>query len=299
MDGESWLIQQIQAAMGDWTLPLGIGDDAAAPPVGMGQLLVSSDTMGEGVHWDVRLSPGDVGWKLVAVNASDLGAMGAVPGWAMLNLSLPDPLDRAWFVDFLEGLTAAVRHFRLPIIGGDTTRARQRVLSLTVGGYSRRPMLRSGGRPGDRLWVSGVLGRSAEAFYSDNPSEHATSWFKRPNPPTALGVAIAEAGLGHALMDLSDGLKLDLGRLCVASGCGARVDPSKIPGVERLDWRVAFGEDYELLLAAPFEQDAALLRLAEGLGVRLTAIGELTEGAAVILEGGWPKGLFSHFEGQR
>ncbi|HND30806.1 MAG TPA: thiamine-phosphate kinase [Myxococcota bacterium] len=292
------MIQQIQAAMADWKLPLGIGDDAATPPPGEGQLLISSDTMVEGVHWDERLSPGDVGWKLVAVNASDLGAMGARPGWAMLNLSLPDPLDRTWFLDFLEGLTAAVRHFRLPIIGGDTTRSRQRVLSLTVGGYSRRPLLRSGGRPGDRLWVSGVLGRAAEAFYSENPSESAKAWFKRPDPPTSLGVAIAEAGLGHALMDLSDGLKQDLGRLCAASGCGARVDPSKIPGVERLDWRVAFGEDYELLLAAPGEEGPRLAALAEGLGFRLTEIGELRAEGEVILEGGWPKALFSHFEGQ-
>ena len=298
MDGESWLIQQIQAAMGGWKLPLGIGDDAAAPPGGDGQLLVSSDTMVEGVHWDERLSPGDVGWKLVAVNASDLGAMGARPSWAMLNLSFPSPLDRVWFLAFLEGLRAAVEHFRLPIIGGDSTRSRQRVLSLTVGGYSRRPLLRSGGRPGDRLWVSGFLGRSAEAFYSKNPSESAKQWFQRPNPPTTLGVAIAEAGLGHALMDLSDGLKMDLGRLCAASGCGARVDPEKIPGVERLDWRVAFGEDYELLLAAPEEAAAELRQVAEGLGVPLTEIGVLTEGREVILEGGWPDGLFSHFEAE-
>ncbi len=282
--------------MSGWKLPIGIGDDAAAPPTGAGQLLVSSDTMVEGVHWDERLSPGDVGWKLVAVNASDLGAMGARPSWAMLNLSLPEPLDRAWFLDFLEGLAAAVQHFRLPIIGGDTTRSPQRVLSLTVGGHSQRPLLRSWGRPGDQLWVSGFLGRSAEAFYSKNPSESAKSWFKRPDPPTKLGVAIAEAGLGHAMMDLSDGLKMDLGRLCAASGCGARVFPAKIPGVERLDWRVAFGEDYELLLAAPEEEAAELHQLAGGLGFQLTEIGELTEDRAVILEGGWPEALFSHFE---
>lgn len=295
---ESWIIEQIreQCSFGD--TPLGIGDDGAVPPTGVGELVLSTDTMVEGVHWDHRLDPSDVGWKLMAVNASDLGAMGARPSWAMLNLSLPSPLDREWVRAFVAGLAEGARFFGLPLIGGDTTRSPVRTAALTVGGHARRVVRRSGGRPGDHLWVTGRLGWSAEAFYAGTPSEEARAWFRRPQPPVALGVALAEAGLVTAMMDLSDGLAQDLPRLAAASGCGALVDPEKIPGVARFDWRVAFGEDYQLLLAAPPEGGNAIGWMVERYGIPITLIGQLCPELEVRLEGQpWPISLFDHFPG--
>ena len=291
-DQEAWIIQYIHTHCGG-SAPLGIGDDAAIPPIGDGQLLISTDTMVEGVHWDDRLSPSDVGWKLMAVNASDLGAMGARPSWALLNLSLPAPLEMAWVRAFVAGLAEASRHFRLPIIGGDTTRAPTRVLGLTVGGYARRPVTRAGGRPGDEIWVSGPLGRAAAGFYGED-----SSWLRRPMPPVALGAALGEAGLLHAMMDLSDGLHKDLKRLCAASNCGAQVFPELIPGVSRMDWRVSFGEDYELLFVASPEQQDAIVSVTAMQGVSATRIGVLTAALSVELVGqSWPDLLFDHFPG--
>ena len=317
MSDEAWIIEALRAAAPGEGLAgrprIGIGDDGAIPPAGEGDLVITTDTMVEGVHWDDRLSPEDVGWKLVAVNASDLGAMGAVPAWATLNLSLPAPLDRDWVEGFARGLGAACRRWGLALIGGDTTRAPIRVAALTAGGHARATLARSGGRPGDGLWVTGELGRAAEGFLAAAPGEAALSWLRRPCPPVALGARLAAgrsgpgAGSGagpiaSAAMDLSDGLRADLARLCAASGCGAAVEAERLPGDRALAWRTSFGEDYELLLAVPAERETELRWAAEMERVELSRIGVLTEGAgAVLLRGGrsipWPGSLFDHFPG--
>ena len=133
-DEEDWVIARLSA---DRTAPptvaVGIGDDAALFADGR---VVTVDTMVEGVHWDDKLSPGDVGWKLVAVNVSDVGAMGGRPEWALLAMSLPSPLDRLWVNAFAEGLHAACAHWGVALIGGDTSRGPARSLSLTVGGHA-------------------------------------------------------------------------------------------------------------------------------------------------------------------
>ena len=278
------------------------GDDAAL--VGPG-LVVTVDTMMEGVHWDDRLSAEDVGWKLVAVNASDIGAMGGRPTWALLSISLPAPADAAWLEGFSRGLGQALGRYGARLVGGDTTRSPGPIaLSLTMAGQAPRPLPRSGGRPGDQLWVSGTLGEAAGGFFDGAPP--GLSWWRRPEPPVELGAAIAEAGLAHAMMDLSDGLLVDLGRLCAASGCGARVDPLALPvgpalatldPALRLQRQVAFGEDFQLLLAAPADQAEALAALARGMGLRLSCIGTLTEAPGLVLSTGeaWPAPAFAHF----
>jgi thiamine-monophosphate kinase len=292
-DGEAWIVELARARFPAGSPGAGIGDDAAVLDLGNA---VTTDTMVEGVHWDERLSPADVGWKLVAVNVSDLGAMGARPRWATLALTLPRPLDRAWVRDFYAGLADALGHFGVQLVGGDTTRGPARMLSLTVGGAVRRPVLRSGGRPGDELWVTGELGLSAQAFLRAAPGTAALAWFRRPRPPVGFGVALAEAGLATAMMDLSDGLAIDLRRLCRASGCGALVQPDALPGTGTLAERVAFGEDYQLLFAASAEGAHAICCLAEELEVPVSKVGCLTESEAVLLAGEeWPPAAFGHF----
>jgi len=260
--------------------------------------------MVEGTHWDTRLSPEDVGWKLVAVNVSDVAAMGAVPRWCTLALSLPRPLDLAWVEAFARGLRAACTRWGVELVGGDTTRGPTRVLTLTMQGRAARPVLRSSARAGDDLWVSGALGRSAEAMLAAAPSALAVAWLRRPDPPLALGVTLAERGLARAMMDLSDGLHADLARMCGASGVGARVDARRVPGVGPLAWRVAYGEDWELCFAGAREDRNAICRVGKELGVALSRIGCFTNDPALRLEGydgapRWPATLFSHFDAGR
>ncbi|MCB9741144.1 MAG: thiamine-phosphate kinase [Alphaproteobacteria bacterium] len=240
---------------------VGPGDDAAVLDDG---LTLTVDAMVEGVHWDDRLSPEDVGAKLVAVNASDIAAMGASPRWALLALSLPDPLDRAWVEGFSRGLRRALDACGAELVGGDTTASRgARVASLSMGGaLVGPPLLRSGARPGDQLWVSGTLGDAAGGFYLDPPPEELLAALRRPRPPLALGPALSREGLASAAMDVSDGLAADLAKLCEASGLGAEVEPERVPlspalraaDPDALDHALGFGEDYQLLFTAPPER---------------------------------------------
>ncbi len=272
---------------------VGVGDDAAVMPDGQ---VLTTDTMVEGRHWDDTLSPADVGWKLVAVNASDLGAMGARPAWAMLAIAIPDPPDLAWVAQFRDGLFEALAAFDLELVGGDTVSAPTRTLTLSVGGYAARGVLRSTARVGDDVYVTGALGLAAEGFLSHHPSPAALAALRRPTPPTTFGVLLAEAGLPSAMMDLSDGLQSDLGTLCRASGVGAVIRPEAIPGVPDLGWRVSFGEDYQLLFTAPPGARSAVESLSASAGVIATRIGEVVPGASPRLIGTpWPEPLFTHF----
>jgi thiamine-monophosphate kinase len=273
-------------------------DDCAVLPDGTA---ITADTLVEGVHFDHRLSPADVGWKAVAVNASDLGATGATPQWCTLCLSLPRPLDLGWVRGFREGLHEALQHFGLTLIGGDTTRSPgPRVVTLTAAGHAPRPVLRGGGRPGDRLWVTGALGGAAAGHDFGGEGLFA---LRRPHPPVAFGAAVGRAGLARAMMDLSDGLAADLPRLCARSGVGAEVDPAALPvhpalrgRPDPLPWMVSWGDDYELLIAAPPAQDVALSALAARHKVSLTPIGALTVPPGVHLIGRpWPAPCFAHF----
>lgn len=274
------------------------GDDAAVLPGGQ---VLSVDTMVEGVHWDHVLSPQDVGWKLAAAALSDLGAMGARPRWCLLAASLPRPLDLDWAQAFSEGLHAACARWGVALLGGDVTRSPgPRVLSLTVGGQGSAPVTRSGARPGDQLWVSGTLGDAAYGFARGGDGLDA---LRRPQPPIELGIALAEAGLVTAMMDLSDGLKTDLLRLCAASDVGAEVVAASLPAYpwvatdpERLALQTTFGEDYQLLFAAPALHRAGIEAVAEQRGVQVTAIGRVTRGTTVGLDvGPWPATRFQHF----
>lgn len=293
---ERFVVEAAAALGGGLPAGVGVGDDAAV--LGPEGEVVTTDTMVEGVHWDGRHAPDDVGFKLVAVNVSDVGAMGGRPRWATLALSLPAPLDRAWAAAFMAGLREALGRWQVALVGGDTTRSPgPRVLTLTVGGRAARPVLRSGGRPGDDVWVTGELGRAAEAYGRAAPSAAALAWWRRPLPPVAFGAALGEAGLATAMLDLSDGLARDLARLCRASGVGARVHAAALPGGRPLAEAVAFGEDYELCFtAAPTARDA-IRSCAAMQGIVASRVGALTADPGLVLHGadGWPASTFDHF----
>lgn len=284
--GESSIIAALTADPLPPEVRVGPGDDCAVLSDGT---VLTVDTMVQGVHWDHRFGPADLGWRLVMVNASDVAAMGARPSWALLSVSLPSA-DMDWVQAFSRGLHQALSQLGVPLLGGDTTRSPTATLSLTMAGkLVAEPLLRSGGRIGDELWVSGQLGSASAAFHLDLPELMPT--LLRPSPPLELGPTLALEGLCSAAMDLSDGLRTDLDRLCRASACGAIVDPELLPlhpalraaGVDPLPHGVSFGDDYQLLLAAPSSSGPRLLELG------LTRIGRLVAGTGAQLQGRtWP-----------
>jgi thiamine-monophosphate kinase len=304
---------------------LGIGDDAALLVVPAGQMLaVSTDTLVAGVHFPHASRAHDVGWKALAVNLSDLAAMGAVPAWATLALTLPEA-DARWVGEFAEGFAALARDYKLALIGGDTT---QGPLSITVTIHGFVPegaaLLRSGARAHDAVFVTGTLGdaaaglRIAQAARSPQPSalgiqEPARSMLlarlDRPTPRIAQGLALR--GRASACIDVSDGLLADLGHICAASGVGAEITADWLPsssalltlfdGAARRALQLAGGDDYELCFTAA-EQDApTLLQDLARSGCAATCIGRIAAepGVRVLDSAGNPvtvaKAGWEHF----
>jgi thiamine-monophosphate kinase len=276
---------------------LGIGDDAAVldlPPDR--RLVVAVDTIVEGVHFPVSTQPADIGYRALAVNLSDLAAMGAEPAWFTLSLSLPHS-DEQWLDGFASGLFALANEFEMPLVGGDTVKG-PLVLTVQIAGTveTDRWLTRSGARPGDALMISGIPGEAAgglatvqEASAETDAVRHLRRRFFRPTPRVRVGRALRE--IASAAMDVSDGLLTDLDKLCAASGCGARVDVAAIPQSAALaatfdpdacvNFALAGGDDYELLFTIP----PAYVARAEALGC--TRIGDITaDGSVVCLRDG-------------
>lgn len=271
----------------------GLADDAAL----VDGLVITADTIAESVHYLATDPPESVAFKLVAVNLSDLAAKGAEPLAALLSLSLTG--EDEWEQRFLDGLGQACAEYKLALIGGDTIalpRGSIRVLSLTaLGRAGPRTPDRSGGRPGDRLWLVGTLGDAAAGLallqtdpLADGPLVAA---YRQPRPLLAQGAALAPRAT--AMMDVSDGLLLDLERLCSASGCGARIDLDALPlsaafiearGADRAArlFAATGGDDYALLAALPSGMGPGLiLSLPDAPSV--VAIGSLVAGAGLAL----------------
>jgi thiamine-monophosphate kinase len=266
------------------------------------------DTMVEGVHFDGRLSAADVGWKAVAAAVSDLGACGAEPVWLLLSLSVPDAPDReTWVAGLADGVGEACAELGVYLVGGDTTGVRPggpRVISVSAGGrVVAAPVTRAGARAGDLLWVTGTLGLAGAGWMLDDPPPMALAALRRPRPPVPFALELARQGLATAAMDLSDGLRADLPRLCRASGVGAEIDPHALPAdpwvaarADRLRLQVAGGEDYELLFASRADDEVRVRAAAAARGARVTPIGRVTDGRAVELRGAsWPSAAFAHF----
>jgi thiamine-monophosphate kinase len=252
---------------------VGVGDDAALLEVPADRVLVAAtDTLVEGRHFLPQAPPDSVGHQALAVNLSDLAAMGAEPAWALLSLSLP-AADEGWLEGFAAGLYALAERHGVALVGGDTVRG-PRVITVTALGFVERgaALRRDGARPGDLLYVSGSPGEAAAGLEAlkrgtaRGPDDALARRYLFAEPRLALGRAL----LGHATaaMDVSDGLLGDLGKLCSASGVGARVELEQLPVSAALAQRhaadaceryvLAGGDDYELLFTLPAAHADAL-----------------------------------------
>jgi len=278
---------------------LGIGDDAAilVPPAGH-ELLMTSDTLVAGRHFPLQTAAVDLGWKALAVNLSDLAAMGAQPLWFLLALSLPAADDDSWLAGFADGLGLLARDSGIALVGGDTTRG---PLSITITAVGSAPagtaLRRDGARAGDVVCVTGTLGDAALGLRRLLPAAEAAcaqtahdlaalrSRLDRPTPRLATGRALR--GIASAAIDLSDGLAGDLGHVLAASRVGARIDADALPmsdafarqaeAADRLALQAAGGDDYELCVCVPAARLPAAQAAAAAAGARLTVIGDLTE----------------------
>ena len=304
---EDQLIEAISRLLsgGEPGVAVGIGDDAAVVDPGSGSLVLTTDLLAEGVHFERgSISARDLGAKAVTVNVSDIAAMAASPRYALVAVGLPPDVEAAWVVELFGGMREACSEYGLALVGGDTNRAGLLVLSVAVVGEAApgRALLRSGARPGDRIVVTGELGAAAGGLALSRAEPDVTSvalsapWgralveaLERPAARVGEAQILARSG-ATAMMDVSDGLAKDLSRLCDASGVGARVTVHALPvsaaladgaaalSVDALSLALSGGEDYELLATMPAGsvEDAAA-QLSEHFGVRLSDVGEITK----------------------
>jgi thiamine-monophosphate kinase len=327
--GERAIIERIRTRLAPppaW-VALGVGDDAAVlTPERNRAEVITTDSLVEGVHFDrAYVPPAAIGHKALAVNLSDLAAMGAEPRAALLSLVLPASLAVPDLDALLDGFLALAARHRVALVGGNITRSPgPLVVDVTATGVvkARRVLTRSGARPGDDLYVSGTVGSAAaglaacQAGSADEVAMAAVDCRERfltPDPRVRLGQLIGRCGIVTACMDLSDGLSDALHQVCEASGVGVIVEAETIPVAETarallqrsagdgwLDAAVSGGEDYELVFTAPPRRRrsvAAVLKRANG--VACTRIGRVTRAGEVVLrrpEGdrAFPKG-FAHF----
>lgn len=296
------LIQRIRRRVATRAdVKLGIGDDAALLRVPAGHdLVVTTDTLNAGVHFPLDTAAADIGWKALAVNLSDLAAMGATPAWCTLSLSLPSA-DAVWLDAFLDGFLALAQVHEVALVGGDTTRC---PLSITVTAHGLVPfdtaLRRDGACVGDEVWITGTLGDAAGALALLSPPSFVLSAvagregarnfdmlrarMDRPTPRVAAGMALR--GLASACIDISDGLLADLAHVLIASDVGARIELDRAPVSDAL--RAAFvddgirrtlqltgGDDYELCFTAPASRHIAIASALAACDTTATVIGRI------------------------
>ena len=281
---------------------LGVGDDCALVDITNGMdLAVSTDTMVSGTHFFPDVDPENLGHKALAVNLSDMAAMGAMPYWAMLALTVPS-VDHEWLAAFAKGFFDLATEFNVSLIGGDTTRG---PLALTVTIMGEVPagaaLRRSGAKAGHDVWVSGNIGdaalavahRNGKLVLAESDYHEAVMRLYEPTPRVGLGQGLR--GIATAAIDISDGLLADLGHICRLSGVGATVDLASIPvssiGAKHFgsdagrNAIMAGGDDYELCFTAASNSRESITEMAEGLGIPLTRIGQIKRGKGVSLLG--------------
>lgn len=285
-----------------WPVPAGVlgpGDDCALLPVSPGhRLAITTDLLVEGCHFFPDVDPESLGHKSLAVNVSDLAAMGARPLGCVLGLSLP-AADDEWLSRFSRGFRSLADAVGCPLVGGDTTRSPHGVvISVTAMGEvpADASLTRSGARPGDDVWLTGSLGAAhvALGILQGGHGEHADllpilrPFLERPHPPVAFGGALN--GVAHAAIDVSDGLLQDLGHVLKASDCGADIEFGRLPihpALSRLDPAVVQravlngGDVYQLCFTAPPDVASAIETLAAAHRVRVTRVGKITSGTGL------------------
>jgi len=279
---------------------LGVGDDAALMALTPGMMLaVSTDMLVAGRHFFADADPRLLGRKALAVNLSDMAAMGATPRWATLSLALPQA-DEAWIGAFAAGFFEMAEHFNVDLVGGDTTGGPLN-LSVTIMGEVPAGMAlrRSGARVGDDIWVSGKLGDAALALahlqgslvLSKEDAARCLSALHDPTPRVALGEALL--GFAHSAIDISDGLLADLGHILECSGVAAQIEFAAVPASATLLRQLsdpaaracllAGGDDYELCFTAAAARQGEIAVIGQRLGVPLTRIGAIHTGGGLHL----------------
>lgn len=298
--GERRVISRIRRAFGEKRadILLGIGDDAALVR-GPERLLLTTDILVE--DEDFRRAdhpPRLLGRKSLNVNLSDIAAMGGRPLHALVGLALPGEIEEAWLRQFMAGVRSAAREAGVALVGGDLSQSEKIMISVTVTGESRFAVTRSGARPGDAIFVSGTLGDAAGGLRLlekggirgvVKPVRPLLKAFLDPEPKLKLGALLARRGLASAMIDLSDGLSVDLTHVCSESGAGAEVEAACIPispalarfAREPLDMALNGGEDFELLFTVRPAKIAAVEGLARS--GRITKIGRIIPGRAIRL----------------
>ena len=283
---------------------LGVGDDAALVRVGRGnELAISADMLVEGRHFFRGADSGLLGHKVLAVNLSDMAAMGVKPRWATLALALPR-VDEKWLGGFARGFMALARRFSVDLIGGDTTRGPLAISVQIMGEVpAGKALRRDGAKVGDDIWVSGQLGEAAMALDVIKGRARVAPRDRRaleqrlhaPTPRVVLGIALRD--VAHSAIDISDGLLADLGHICERSRVGATVEWEAIPAIPLVRSHaqtdrgaralLAGGDDYELCFTSSPRRRSAVVRAAARARVPVTMIGRVTPGgkggAAVVL----------------
>jgi thiamine-monophosphate kinase len=279
----------------DAAIRVGIGDDAAIVDAA-GPIAIAVDMLAAGTHFPATLRADAIGHRVLAVNLSDLAAVGAKPRWATLTLCL-SRADPDWLEDFAAGFFRLAGRFGVSLIGGDTTRGPLTMSVQLIGDAADPPLLRSGGQPGDRIFVSGTLGDSAAGLehFATAETERPPGAgvlierFEYPEPRVELGRALV--GVARAAIDISDGLVADLRHVCHRSGCGAVIELDALPLSDALcalyarDRAEGFalhgGDDYELCFCAAPSARSAVQAIAAQVGTPVSEIGELTDDGGI------------------
>jgi thiamine-monophosphate kinase len=283
---------------GDGDVVVGVGDDAAVLAID-GHMAVTVDTLVAGVHFPDGMAPHLLGYRLMAVNLSDLAAMGARPRWCTLALTLPSA-DELWLDGFSRGLYELADRYGVELVGGNLSRGPLTLTLQLMGTVEPKNLLtRAGGHVGDDIYVTGTLGDSSAGIMlilerSSAPQDSAAAALKgrfyRPVPRVGAGLVLGP--LATAAIDVSDGLLADLGHICKASGCGATIDVERVPlsaellslfpPQEALAHALGGGDDYELCFTAPPSRAEEIEAVLEAAGTPLRRIGQLVAGQTVV-----------------
>ena len=274
---------------------LGIGDDAAWVDHPRGSSLITADLLIEGIHFELKWTTlVDLGYKSLAVNLSDIAAMGGVPAYVMLSIGIPQNFDSKKIDQLYRGIGSLANKHGVTIIGGDTNIAESLLISVCViGDPPAQPVRRAGARVGDDLYVTGTLGDSALGLVLLREPQRVNSRavkqliarHHRPTPRLAAGALLAKRKLASAMIDVSDGLIQDLGHICQMSGVGATIEQDKLPlssayralaGKNGMSYALSGGEDYELLFSAPARLRKRIQALRKKAGVTISRIGICT-----------------------
>ena len=284
--------------LSDLSIELGIGDDAAIFNLDSGyQVVTTTDTLSEGVHFFKNDSPEDIAYKSLAVNLSDIAAMGATAKCFTLAITLPK-LDEIWLKQFSQSLKQTSEKYNVSLIGGDTTRGPLNITITMMGVVEKsKAIKRSGARNGDNIYVSGEIGDAALCLKKINAGEkpHKAELIKlnRPIPRLELGSTLK--GIASSCIDISDGLEQDLSHIIKASKVGAMVDIQELPLSQSMikyiehnnDWALPLcgGDDYELCFTAPENFNSEIINIAEFYKIKITKIGVINDSKDLKIKG--------------